>query len=287
MGQLSPALEKRLSSAVEKMPAFPKSVQRILELTRDINCLPKDIVAVVEKDPVITIKILKIVNSPFYSLPNKITSINQSVVYMGINTIKNLALSFSTVGMLPPTNAAGFNIQDYLMHSLATANLSRQLCEQFADGEADPTDGYIAGLLHDFGKVVFAQFMPEEFREALQQSADANIPLHQAEEAVIGADHTVVGAMLAQRWQFPETLVACIGGHHSEGFSSPLAECLHVADRISEQMGYDSGGNLDSEEAPPLPARFGTDMDVLIASLGDLNKMIAEAKTFSNSGADK
>src|SRR3954463_10475687 len=105
MGQVSPELNNRLSTAVERMPAFPKSVQRILELTRDINCSPKELVAVIEKDPVIAIKILRIVNSAYFSLPSKITSINQSVVYLGLNTLKNLALNFSTIGMLPRQNA--------------------------------------------------------------------------------------------------------------------------------------------------------------------------------------
>jgi len=286
MGQISPELEKRLSLAVEKMPAFPKSVQRILELTRDINCLPKDVVGVIEKDPVITIKILKIINSAYYRLPNKITSINQSVVYLGINTIKNLALNFSTIGILPSQNPAGFDIHDYLMHSLATATIARQVGLQYADGEADPNDCYIAGLLHDFGKVVFAQYMPEEFREALDQSAFENMPLHQAEEIAIGADHTLVGAMLARRWQFPETLIECISEHHSGSFCSPLAECLYVADQITDRLGYDSHGNLAAEMEPPaLPARFGGDLDTVMAALGDLDKMVEEAKSFSQMGA--
>lgn len=286
MGQISPELEKRLSLAVEKMPAFPKSVQRILELTRDINCLPKDVVGVIEKDPVITIKILKIINSAYYRLPNKITSINQSVVYLGINTIKNLALNFSTIGILPSQNPAGFDIHAYLMHSLATATIARQIGMQYADGEVDPNDCYIAGLLHDFGKVVFAQYMPAEFRDALDQSAFENMPLHQAEELTIGADHTLVGAMLARRWQFPENLIECISEHHSGKFSSPLAECLYVADRITDKLGYDSHGNLAADpNLPDLPARFGGDLDHVIAELGDLDKMIEEAKSFSQMGA--
>ena len=142
MGQISVELSKRLSSAVERMPAFPKSVQRILELTRDINCRPKDLVAVIEKDPVITLKVLKIINSAYYGLPNKITSINQSVIYLGVNTLKNLALSFSTMGMLPTRNAAGFDVQHYLISSLVSANLTRLIAAKYAP-ENDPTDCYM------------------------------------------------------------------------------------------------------------------------------------------------
>ena len=127
MPDTSDALTKRLSAAVEKMPAFPKSVQRIMELTRDINCNPKELVMVIEKDPVMTMKLLRILNSAYYSFPKQITSVNQSVVYLGLNTIKNMALSFAAMGVLPQQNAAGFDIQRYLMHSLTTATLARML----------------------------------------------------------------------------------------------------------------------------------------------------------------
>lgn len=283
MGQISVELSKRLSNAVDRMPAFPKSVQRILELTRDINCRPKDLVAVIEKDPVITIKVLKIINSAYYGLPKKITSINQSVVYLGVNTLKNLALSFSTMGMLPARNAAGFDMQHYLVSSLVTANLTRMLAAKYA-GELDPTDCYIAGLLHDFGKVVFALYMAPEFRQAMEMSSADHISLHKAEEAVIGTDHTFVGAMLVRRWQFPEYLVECIDHHHVVPHVSALSECLFVADLIAEKLGYDSLGNVSADGPQMLPARFGTDLDAIVAGLGDVNKLIEDARVFAQTG---
>ena len=282
MQQISAELEKRLGSAVESMPPFPKSVQRVLELTRDINCRPKDLVEVIEKDPIITIKVLKVINSAYYGLTNKITSINQTVIYLGANTLKNLALSFSTVGILPSSNEAGFDIHHYLVSSLVTASMVRLLAARYAPGEADPTDCYIAGLLHDFGKVVFAACMPEEFSRALALSASDNLPLHKAEAAIIGADHTVVGAMLVKRWQFPKALVECIASHHDRKHVSALGECLHVADLIAERLGYDSNGRVSAEPAAlALPRRFGSDLDAVIKELGDLSKVIEEAQMFS------
>ncbi|MBI1891413.1 MAG: HDOD domain-containing protein [Burkholderiales bacterium] len=285
---MSPELSSRLTTAVERMPAFPKSVQQILQLTRDINCPPKALVAVIEKDPVIAIKILKIVNSAYFSLPSKITSINQSVVFLGMNTLKNLALNFSTIGMLPQKNAAGFDIQHYLMHSLLTAGITRMLVERYADGEADMTDAYTVGLLHNFGKVVFAQFMPQEFHQALEFAANADLPLHKAEEHVIGADHALVGAMLAQRWQFAPSLVECIGGHHQGSGAGALGECLHVADLIAEQLCDDAAaeqGSVTSDEA--LPERFGGDLAGVAAGLRGLDKIAQDARQFCQSEALK
>jgi putative nucleotidyltransferase with HDIG domain len=276
-------LGKKLSTAVEKMPAFPKSVQRILELTRDINCQPKELVMVIEKDPVMTMKLLRILNSAFYSFPKQITSVNQSVVYLGLNTVKNMALSFAAMGVLPQKNEAGFDVQNYLLHSLTTASLARLLCQKFGGGDADPADCYIAGLLHDFGKVVFAQFMPAEFKQALTLSADRGISLHSAEMEIIGADHSVVGAMLVGKWQFPESLADTIRLHHSEfPAENTVLSCLFVADQITKKFSMGNGGNLFVEELPgSLFDRFGDDMDDIIARLGDLSRVVEEAQSFA------
>lgn len=161
---------------------------------------PKDLVQVIDKDPVVTVKILKVVNSAYYSLPKQITSINHAVVYLGFNTIKNLALAIAAVGMLSKHNDAGFDVEQYLLHSLSTAGIAKQLAVRLDD--ADPMDCFIAGLLHDFGKVVFAQFMPYEFKQALNACQLNGSSLHLTLHQVIGADHAVVGAMLAEKWRF-------------------------------------------------------------------------------------
>ncbi len=290
MSALTPELERKLGMAVERMPAFPRSVQKILELTRNINCLPKELVAVIEKDPVMTVKILKVINSAYYSLPSKITSVSQSVVYLGINTIKNLALGFAAVGILPRMNAAGFDIQRYLLHSLVVAGVARQLATQFAKSEADPGDCYIAGLLHDFGKVVFAQFLAEEFRNVLEVSAVEGLPLNAAEERVIGVDHGVVGALLAKRWAFPEHLVNCIRDHHhADAAPSAMMDCLRMADQIVRlrEIG-DSGNPWRETEAVAAPGRFGDDIMATVNAIsGSLDKIVEDAQMFAQVGSEK
>jgi len=284
----SAELTKKLAAAVERMPAFPKSVQRVLEITRDINCQPKELVMVIEKDPVMTMKLLRILNSAYYSFPTPITSVNQSVVYLGINTIKNMALSFAAAGVLPATNSAGFDIQRYLMHSLTTASLSRLLCQKFGTDGTDPTDCYIAGLLHDFGKVVFAQFMPEEFKGALALSGEQATSLHAAEQKIIGVDHSLAGAMLVEKWQFPKSLTDTIRYHHSDiSPENTVQSCLFVADQISKKLSMGNSGNLLVEELPPaLVTRFGGDMDDVIVRLGDLSKIAEEAQSFAKSSKE-
>ena len=288
MIETSTELTRKLSAAVEKMPAFPKSVQRILELTRDINCSPKELVSVIEKDPVMTMKLLRIINSAYYSFPKQVTSVNQSVVYLGLNTVKNMALSFAVIGALPRQNAAGFDFQSYLTHSLTTASLARALCQKYRTDDTNSADCYIAGLLHDFGKVVFAQFLAEEFKEVLTLSIDRSIPLHLAEHLVIGVDHTVVGGMLMEKWQFSKQLTDNIRNHHSVVSADDTVQCcLFVADQISKLRAPGDDDNLEVEELPPaLVERFSGDLPEIIAGLGDLSQLENEAQVISHAGKE-
>ncbi len=288
MSETSAELNHRIAAAVEKMPAFPKSVQRILELSRDINCSPKDLVTVIEKDPVMTIKLLRVLNSAYYSFPKQISSVNQSVVYLGLNTIKNMALSFAVLGVLPPHNTAGFDVQRYLLHSLTTASLSRLLCQKFKVPDADPIDCYLAGLLHDFGKVVFAQFMAEEFRLALQKSVNEAMTLYQAEQAMIGSDHSVVGAMLVEKWHFASGISTLIRDHHSpDANKSGVAACLFVGNQISKQLGFGASDQAIAEAlSPELVKLFGGDLAEVITSLGDISKLVDEAQLYAQASKE-
>jgi putative nucleotidyltransferase with HDIG domain len=280
---MTPELTQKLTAAVDRMPAFPRSVQQILELTRDVNCSPKDLVRVIDHDPVVMVKILRVVNSAYYSLPKQITSINHAVVYMGFNSLKNLALSIAAIGMLPKDGVEGFDAHQYLLHSLTTANIAKMLAPRV--GNVDPNDCFIAGLLHDFGKVVFAQYMPKEFRQALLMSDWGDVSLFQTLREVIGTDHAVVGGMLVEKWRFPAPLVETIRHQYGDDLrDTELIACVFTANQISKKLAFGAAGNPHVEDLPPFIAqRVGGNLDEVIASLGDLDKMFAEAKLFASS----
>jgi putative nucleotidyltransferase with HDIG domain len=168
------------------------------------------------------------------------------------------------------------------VHSLTTASLAKQLALRVPP--TDPMDCFIAGLLHDFGKVVIAQFMPLEFRRALETSQWHEISLHHALRQVIGVDHAMVGAMLAEKWRFPQDLVDTIRHQYSpEQMDTPMLACVVAANQISKQFEAGSGRTLVPQPLPPsIVLRLGGTLEAVMASLGDLAPVFQEARQFSN-----
>lgn len=269
-------VRQRVLDAVDRMPAFPRSVERIVALTRDIDCDPKAIIEVLESDPVMAARVLRTINSAFYALPRPISSVAHALVMLGINTIKNLALAISAMGMMPARNAAGFDTPAYLRHSLSVAGMARLLSHRL--GDADPSETYIAGLLHDFGKIVFATHLPREFSAALDLSEDEDIPLYQAELEIIGISHAEAGALMADKWKLPPDLSQCIAAHHSEIIDNGMLRCLFLADQLvkrENQQGIVS----------PLPAglapELGEDWNTIANALPERQRILEEVQTLS------
>ena len=282
---MSDTLNEELIVFVEKMPAFPKSVHRIMQLTSAINTSAKEIVQVIESDPVMTIKILKVINSAFYGMPKKITSTQRAVVHLGLNTIKNLALSVAAMGVLHPRNGADFDIDDFLLHSLTTASICRMLAEKLEIPHVERSDFFVAGLLHDFGKIVFAEFYPHKFKLALEKSKQQNIALNITELEFIGMNHAQAGSLLAKRWELDEALINAIDHHHDiNNGNNILKDCVFAANQISKKMQFGYAGDPVIEEFPDsIINRFGLSLDELINALSDLSVVKTEALSFINS----
>ncbi|MBF0505223.1 MAG: HDOD domain-containing protein [Nitrospirae bacterium] len=267
---------------VEQMPAFPRSVYRVMELASDINCDPKELVEVIEHDPVLILKILKVVNSPYFSLGQKITSVNHAVVYIGLNTVKNLAMSTATIGALPRKNKAGFDMDAFLLHSLATATIARLFARELGVPVKESFDYFVSGLLHDFGKAVLAHFTPDEFQMALTIAKERQVPLYMAENEIFDIDHSLIGSLLGERWRLPANLVASLKGHHClEGDRLPLTSVVAAANQVSKWLQIGDSGNPILEKMPDAIAeQFGEDFGTIVERLGGVTDEIEKAKVF-------
>lgn len=239
----SEELKLRLTNMVDSMPAFPQSVHRVMEITTDINCSPKDLVQVIERDPVMTMKILKLVNSAFFALSRHVSSVQHALVYLGLNTIKNLAVSIATVETLPRQSIPELNMSDFLTHSLATASVAQWLAKNQLHIR-DASDHFVGGLLHDFGKAVFIQFEPTTYGKLIIEAKEKNLPLTLVEMEHLGISSAEVGAMLAERWKLPDVLVDCIRTQiNCSEQSSDLALTVAAGSSIVKAMHLGDNGD--------------------------------------------
>ncbi|MCP5207288.1 MAG: HDOD domain-containing protein [Hahellaceae bacterium] len=257
--------QQQLIRMVESIPPFPESVHQVLSLTASVDCAPKALVKVIEHDPILTAEVLRLVNSAYFGLSRHVTSINHAVVYVGINTVKNVAIALSTKGALPAKNTAGLDMRQFWEHSLTVGVLARLLAAPRAAGEINEANYFVAGLLHDIGKILFAHFIPQEYRQVAESLADYGYDELATERAVLGTDHCQAGAMLAEKWKLPTSLVRSIRFHHD----------VEAADEQSPELYATAAANLAAHLVSAARATPGAGGDhvvvpeVLRAWLGD------------------
>jgi len=268
--------KEELLEMVDRMPAFPASVHRIVQMTNDVNCLARDLVQVIGTDPVLTMRILRVANSAYFGLQMKIVSVQHAVVYIGLNTVKHLALATAAIGSLPDKSSSGFEADRFLAHSMAVGAITRRLSGRLGIGAGDGDD-FVAGLLHDIGKVLFAHFEPEALAKALKLSATDGLPVYEAERQLLGVDHAEMGAMLADHWGFPEPLCRAIREHHEPieaEDAPPLRDCVYLANRLAAEREAAEDG-VAPPPGVPLDftlARFQLSLHEIVAQLPGLDE---------------
>lgn len=276
-------IKKRLADSLDKMPSLPTTVGKVIQLANDINSSAKDILAVIQLDPVLTVKVLKLINSAFYGMPNKI-SLPQAVVLLGINTIKNLALSSAIVGQMGQNTVKikTFDLEKFWQHCLGTGIASKAICKKLKVDPKMMDEYFVAGLIHDLGKLVLALGMPMFMAKALQYAEANKLCGSDSEIKIIGIDHAEVGSMLAQKWSLNEALINSILYHHQpKDKEGQLTWVVHVANYLVHKLGYPNAGDFgDPQICDGAFEALGFSEEELLDSLADLPQEIEKAAVF-------
>lgn len=237
---------------VGRLAALPSVPGVYWELTRrvsDPKAGPNDIADVVARDPAMAAKILQIVNSAYFGLAKRMSSVHQAVAYLGIELVRGLALSAHVFTLFERSSPApAFDIQRLQRHSLSAALLAQHLVDD--PGQAD--EAFVGGLLHDIGRLVLALGMPEKFTKVEAVDLTRGASLAEAERQVFGVDHAAVGAYLLGMWGLPPSVVECAAHHHAPAEASPgyskLAAAVHVGDLLAKYLEtVPPGTSVDAE----------------------------------------
>lgn len=253
-------LPPEIIAAAEGMPSLSPVLGKINQMAREMETSPRDLVRVIMLDPTLTAQVLKLVNSSFYGLAQRVSSLAQAVVLLGMNTVKNIAVStalLSTVYLrdrrspIPP--------DAFWRHCLGVAVACRMLARsRGADAETGELY-FIAGLLHDIGKILFVRADAERYSRAILESRDHGVCLWFAEMAHFGCTHMESGALLARTWNLDASLAQVIECHHRRDRAPVLpAAAAAVANNFCKQSRIGDCGDSVVEELPDeIVLRFG------------------------------
>lgn len=279
--------EKKLRRFIDRMPSLSTTVTKVLEVCNQPNTSANDLNRVISLDPVLTGQVLRLINSAYYSLPNQIGSLTRAIILLGVNTIKNLALSTAVLGSIGRQESfQSLNMDDFWVHSLGVGVTAKALAARQGVVRQQQDEYFVAGLLHDLGKIPLNSCFPEEYRQALDLAAGRQIPLAQAEESVLGIDHGRVGRMIGDKWQLNADLVELLTDHHRPDTVRPevrpLAVLVAVADAFINLQGSGTAGNRhpDKESLKDLLRREKVSWQSLTGLLPEVEVEINRAQVF-------
>ncbi len=241
-GTLPPELQKAMSRVTE-VSSLPEVTSRIVEIVEDPRATTREIRDLVQSDPALATRILKVVNSAFYGLPAQIASLERAILMLGLSVVKNLALAASLSQLIKGGRITEhFEARDLWRHCLAVGVCARLIAKSAR--VVQPDEAFVAGLVHDMGLLVTQQVFSEKVTQIAQICTAEPQDYRAVERQIIGADHEAFGGALAAKWKFPAGLRNAIAHHHEPCSLQPefqkVAAAVYLADVVAarSQIGY-------------------------------------------------
>lgn len=229
---------RRIAQGILDLPTLPTVVARIVQLVDNPRTNAATLARLISSDPALTARMLKMANSAYYGFPRRIGTINLAIVVLGFNTVRDLAVSASLVERVSLTHEGNDLLGDFWEHSVSTAVASRML-QRSAHGST-VGEAFVAGLLHDIGRLVVARYLPEEYLRVQEELDKDEQPIWTIEQELLGMDHGGIGGALCKHWNLPEGICDAITWHHlpMDGPErDPLTCILHVAEYMAHRSG--------------------------------------------------
>jgi len=248
-------LASTIVNNISSLPQFPENILMVQKLIGDPKSEMADIARQISMDPALTADLLKIVNSAAYMLSKKVDSISEAVKMVGIRGIKNLLFSYGTQKILGDDS---IDKKALWNHSYKTAFYAFNLVKNFRRDHNLLDDAYVGGILHDMGKIIFSNVHPELLSKIRNFCIEKCLPSSTFEDLSAGMNHAEIGALIAEKWNFPEGLINSIRYHHDPG-SAPeeyrdLADTVYLANMFCE---LEAGGVTFDQFDPVVLEHFG------------------------------
>ncbi|MBI4773491.1 MAG: HDOD domain-containing protein [Deltaproteobacteria bacterium] len=245
---------KKILDLIDLVPTLPLAATSVLKRFDDRDVSVDAIARMIQKDPSLTVSILKLANSAFYGFLGRVSDVRQAIVLVGLNQTRNIVLAVSLIKLFEGKHADGFKVGGLWRHSIACGFLAKKLGEETSIQDPDGAL-LVGGLIHDIGKLVIYQYLHHDFRKIISMIQQHKIGFSEAEKDVLGYTHYHIGAELLRRWNFPEELIAPVFFHHSPWSDSNhphISATVYYANRLTKLIGFPS---YEKEPEPELSWR--------------------------------
>jgi HD-like signal output (HDOD) protein len=257
----------RLIEQVDRLVSLPDVYYRLEALIERPDSNLDDIARLLSAEPDLCARLLRLANSAFYSFPVRIESIGRAVQIIGMRQIRELVLATSIANAFSRVPLGMIDRRGFWRHSVATGVMAK--CIGLQAHRRQPERYYVAGLLHDIGRLAFFLKLPGLMAELLLRRERTETPLFLLEQAALGYNHAEAGAALLRHWRVPESIYEPVGFHHEPGFADEFAEvasAVHLADVWVNRELQGSGGE-----------RFRLDPDPEALDLLDIDEKMLPA----------
>lgn len=216
---------------LSKMPSLSTTITKVLAVCNSPTTSANDLNKVVSLDPVLTGNVLKLINSAYYSMRDQVTSLTQAIIMLGLNTIKNLALSTAVLGAVGGKRSSSKSMDLFWTHCISTGVTAKAIALKAGVLKSECEEYFVAGLLHDLGKIPLIQCFPGDYIKVVDFISEKDVFLHTAERAVFGMSHEETGKMIAEKWDLRGAIYESICYHHN--LSKAENDNLHVVQRVA------------------------------------------------------
>lgn len=274
---------RKIERFIQKMPSLSTTVGKVLEICSRTDASPNELNKVISLDPVLTGQVLKLINSAYYSLMNKVTSLTRAITMLGMNTVKNMALSTAIIQSVAGSNKSkALPTSRFWVHSIGVGVSAKLLAIAKGVAIQEREEFFIAGLLHDLGKVPFG----DEYIHVLSVASEEQRPLVEVERELLGIDHQEVGDLIAAKWKLSRAMAGCIGYHHdidmAEEEDRSLVSIVALANMYVNihDIGYAGDSFPEHANADMLLEYAGLDWPDLATISGSVENEIQKAQIF-------
>ncbi len=270
---------KKFIRRFKDIKTLPHVVTNLSRLIADENSTMKDFEEVIKMDPILVVRLLRLVNSPFYGLVHRVDSIGRAVAYLGMKNLHNIAVTDALKNIFQKHGKSqSFSREKLWLHCAAVSICSKMIAERIFGENGD--DAYLCGILHDFGLIVESQVEPEKFI-ATCEACEEGTSIIKLEQEYLGTDHCEIGFLMAQAWDMPEGIQEAIRDHHLEsGDYQPesLTGILQIAEYITGQLGYTALTDITPELPQHLVTHLQENMDEYKIVIEDLPEEMSNAQ---------